>query len=1291
MKKLIYCAAALATALFAGSCQQELLDTPAGENTVTYTVELPDVQTKAIGDGTNVDQLVYEVWKTGEDGVITESSTRLYQKTINLAPEAPRKWIVTLNLVQNQTYKALFWAQVGKPKGHENYNTDQLTNVYYAYDVTKDYSSNQESYAAFYGTDVLDTHTPLKGKTITLTRPFAQLNIGTLNTADKDEYSIKMDKSSVVVTVPTQFNVATSAVAHPQEITFNLADVPNDPATLPVSGTEYDYVAMNYVFAGAKTTSSVEYTIETTITPTASASTATTATINKIIPNVPLQENYRTNIVGNLLTSSAQYEVVINADWADGNEPDGGYVVDVTEVSTDKEFEIALRQDLEHIVIELGPSQTKSAQPAVYSAVVNGTPFGTANTKSITIKANGNTINFVYTNGDSQSVKCVNEDCKIYIEDATLTNSGKNNGPWNRHDICFSSAVGLSNVISDKAIALYNDATLTNVTISDVHPDNSEAYGLWITPLGQTIDLDRVTITPSADKKTDRAIKIDEQYYTTTAAPVTLNIKNSTFISQKKAAVTVKTKVGSTINWEEGNNIERVTEDPVNPVWVDKGMADYFDLVIVNGGTKVLEGAMKSVLVYNSEELQNAVNNAVAGVNEIGFGADITGNVTIPQNDKINIIINGLGKKYDGTITVDGNSRHTGAETLVIKNVNFEHSGSGLYFIEQNDAAEAVRYPHNVTVEYCTFKGDGTNVICGVRYRQGYNIAVKNCTAEGLFLFMWTTGCQNITVDNVDVIDSYKEGGFSLGVKDQITVKNSKVVASAPYGYGVRIDGDANGTWNIADNNFTAEAPVIVRKSKTAHTLNLSGNTLTTTKDYQVIVCANDNYKAGQELVEPTVKYVATGTDGLTTFPIRIIHEPSGLIWDGSNAKKFWVKNAEQLRNAVSYFNGQTHSNEANIVTLELEADIDLAGQDWTPWDVMWITLNGNNHTISNINVSAAWRSGLFGYLGAATVNDLTLKNVTVSGAQAGILAGSVDGVTVNNVKIAGENVVNYLQYSTANYTETYGGIGSVTGIFTGNTVNAEILSSATVTLNYNDIVTNASYLNKLIGYTPGNYSNNGTITNSGSVESVGVINSKGVSYNFDYEASTLNIESKAEYGNTVYRGLISDGSNYGITNIVVSEGITRLNNRAFCKNTQLKTVSLPITLTYIDEGVFQESGFTSITIPGENVTLGKQSIAYLPNLETITIRAKKVTIGDFCARACPKLKSVYIYSDEVAFAKPESQYFTNLENDNTSSITYYVASQAIADAVKASIATGHAKGAVIKNIDGTQTYYTIQ
>ena len=60
MKRLLYCAAALATLLFA-SCQQENLEPVGGGTAVTYTVEAPGaLQTKAIADGTNVDELIYE-------------------------------------------------------------------------------------------------------------------------------------------------------------------------------------------------------------------------------------------------------------------------------------------------------------------------------------------------------------------------------------------------------------------------------------------------------------------------------------------------------------------------------------------------------------------------------------------------------------------------------------------------------------------------------------------------------------------------------------------------------------------------------------------------------------------------------------------------------------------------------------------------------------------------------------------------------------------------------------------------------------------------------------------------------------------------------------------------------------------------------------------------------------------------------------------------------------------------------------------------------------------------------
>ena len=400
MKKLIYCAAALATALFAGSCQQELLDNAAGETTVSYSVALPGASTKAIGDGTNVNQLVYEVWKVGEDGNITDLSTRLYQKTINVAPTAEKKWIVSLNLVQNQYYKVLFWAQVQKEAGFENYDTDELRNVHYAFDVTKAYSSNQEDYAAFYGTKNLSTFSTPQGETITLTRPFGQLNIGTTNNADETEYTVALSQSSVEVTVPTSFNVATSETSGETKVNFNLANVPTE--VLPVSGTNYEYVAMNYVFAGSN--SDVTYTIDTFMTP-AGSTESTPATITKTIPNVPFKENYRTNIIGDLLRTSVAYEVVVDADFNDKDLDGGKYgVIDgqqYVKVKNTNEFNAAVVNENVDIII----LANDIAIDAPVTRAATTTPLTISEGNALTIDLAGNTLSWTSANQNESMIE----------------------------------------------------------------------------------------------------------------------------------------------------------------------------------------------------------------------------------------------------------------------------------------------------------------------------------------------------------------------------------------------------------------------------------------------------------------------------------------------------------------------------------------------------------------------------------------------------------------------------------------------------------------------------------------------------------------------------------------------------------------------------------------------------------------------------------------------------------------------------------------------------------------------
>ena len=330
-------------ALFATSCMQENLEPVAQESTVTFSVELPGVQTKAIGDGFNVNQLVYEVWKTEKaeerDLKGQGKATRLYQKTAAMATiDGEQKTIISLNLVHDQNYTILFWAQNSEAVNEAPaYVTDDLTAVTYAKTVTDgSYLSNNENMAAFYNVAFLKAEEIEKPTTkrVELKRPFAQLNIGTKNTAE--EYTVTMTHSKVTISnVPTIFDVAQNTPATPdvselKSFVFNYGGVPSDPATLKVNDTPYQYVAMNYIFAGNENVT-VEYAIDATLAAK-DTDAETKATVENTVVNVPLKENYRTNIVGNLLTSTTQYEVVIDSSWDDVNNPDlngDGYVVEV--------------------------------------------------------------------------------------------------------------------------------------------------------------------------------------------------------------------------------------------------------------------------------------------------------------------------------------------------------------------------------------------------------------------------------------------------------------------------------------------------------------------------------------------------------------------------------------------------------------------------------------------------------------------------------------------------------------------------------------------------------------------------------------------------------------------------------------------------------------------------------------------------------------------------------------------------------------------------------------------------
>lgn len=258
------------------------------------------------------------------------------------------------------------------------------------------------------------------------------------------------------------------------------------------------------------------------------------------------------------------------ATWASANN---GISVDVNAENA----EDALTEDKSTIIINLTEDITYDV-----AAWANNS-MGGKSTEDIIINGNGHTITFNQTNSDWNNIATTN-DAVLTIKDAHITNAGKNDGPWNRHDLNFDCPVVLKDVTSDKAIALKDSATFDNVTISDAN--TSDTYALWIQPNGQTVTLDGCTID-MIDCTDGRGIKIDEQYLDN-PSKVTLNISDTTFKTEEKSAIIVKSVAGANIVLDN-IDISGVAADTKNAVWVDEASTDYYDLVTVTGGNKIQE------------------------------------------------------------------------------------------------------------------------------------------------------------------------------------------------------------------------------------------------------------------------------------------------------------------------------------------------------------------------------------------------------------------------------------------------------------------------------------------------------------------------------------------------------------------------------------------------------------------------------------------------------------------------------------------------------------------------------
>lgn len=301
-KNLFKSLAFAAVAVIAGACAKEQIASGDGETVeMTFNVDVPEatITTKGLSDAAQVDELKFQLFiKEGTGYKMVQEQT---------VPVTDKKAVVKASLVKRQSYEAAFWAQTS---GTGFYETTDLRAVKMNIANVK---ANEPTMDAFWRNDSFIAAPGMKPRSVTLLRALAQVNFGAVVPTGADALSIT--KSQVVMKgVPTTLNVLLGSKdkshSGSEDITFR-DNAPISGEKLMVGETAYDYVATAYVFAPKADK------MLTDISSTVTFSNGKTTTIST--PNVPIQRNYRTNILGNLLNVDAEWNVNIDDRFQEPN------------------------------------------------------------------------------------------------------------------------------------------------------------------------------------------------------------------------------------------------------------------------------------------------------------------------------------------------------------------------------------------------------------------------------------------------------------------------------------------------------------------------------------------------------------------------------------------------------------------------------------------------------------------------------------------------------------------------------------------------------------------------------------------------------------------------------------------------------------------------------------------------------------------------------------------------------------------------------------------------------------
>ena len=864
-------AAAVMFGAVACSQSDEIQEVVGGEEVVSVlSLELEDLGTRLAGDAGKIDKVAWGIYDKDGQFLAPHSSANK-----GVANFTGGKAEIEVRLFTGKVYDLVFFAYCSENNAYSiDWGARQL-NVSYKLNEQQNDLANLEARDAFFHIENGFVAGP--NKTFTLKRPFAQLNAGQ-SLEDYNNMQLTDNciiKSQLTTEAYAAMNLKTGKVVGEKvEVVLEMNDVidtdNNGNDHLIVGDTEYKHLAMNYLLVNEKELVDVKLEL---------LGNEGTKFVRDYY-NVPLQRNYRTNILGSLISEPSVFTILIDAEF-DGDNVyevtpwDGKSVSEPEYDAATKTYTVSNGAELAWIAHTVNGTSTTAANPLEGQNIILAndinlgdypwTPIGSAKND------HGFMANF---DGNGHAVKNLNitnitpdADGYVYAGLFGVTEGTAANHNKIENLIIENVNINVKGDIAAAAVAYPYYTDLYNITVKGKINIVARDYTAGIVSYTRRcVVASNLTIAGDegsviSGRRTVGGVISDiqmnggltAQYTNFNASGLKITAEKSVggisgIIAQNLTVATVKNvqivcgdiqkgKVAGSFGGKPVIN-DLVVENVTGAEFLVGANYDQKEdtIIVINGkkyiykgnGTYLVDGVYETSTI---EGLQNILNNA-AGETVINLVADLNGDVTVAQSAGVKITINGNNHNYKGVIVVDGKSATYTTAALTINNVNFNAEAiSADACIRLGNGTNATRYTCNVTVNGCTFDVAGA---VGVKSYTGgdKNLKVLNSTAtEKAHSLLQAKGIDGILVEGC-VIKS--KNGLNFNNSTNVTVE--QCVADVK-GYAVRFgEGSAaNGaseTYTIKNSELKSaceeagDAVIVLRGTADKAVLNLVTTTL---------------------------------------------------------------------------------------------------------------------------------------------------------------------------------------------------------------------------------------------------------------------------------------------------------------------------------------------------------------------------------------------------------------------------------------------------------------------------------